>query len=125
MLYHTDSRALNGVKKDSSAHASKKMNPEEQKDGAADNSGAKIQASGKNSKEKSSKKKDDDNGLKKPLSAYMLFNNFRRPVLRDEYPRKFLFGYWFQMSNFFLFVELKLTEISKLIGEEWAKLSNS
>lgn len=88
LLYHIDSRALNGVKKDSSAHASKKLNPEEQKDAAADNSGAKIQASGKNSKEKSGKKKDDDNGLKKPLSAYMLFNNFRRPVLRDEYPRK-------------------------------------
>lgn len=34
--------------------------------------------------------------LKKPLSAYMLYNNYRRPVLRSEYPRKsssFLFGH--------------------------------
>lgn len=26
--------------------------------------------------------------LKKPLSAYMLYNNHRRPVLRSEYPSK-------------------------------------
>lgn len=32
----------------------------------------------------------DANGveLKKPLSAYMLYNNYRRPVLRDEHPGK-------------------------------------
>jgi len=27
--------------------------------------------------------------LKKPLSAYMLYNNHRRPVLRSEYPSKY------------------------------------
>lgn len=44
-------------------------------------------------------------GLKRPLSAYMLYNNYRRPVLRSEHP------------------ELQLTDLSKLIGDEWKKLS--
>ena len=32
---------------------------------------------------KKKKKKADDNGLKRPQSAYMLYNNFRRPVLKE------------------------------------------
>lgn len=55
----------------------------------------------KSAKKKAGKKLDqtlDAKGghvLKKPLSAYMLYNNHRRPVLRSEYPRKsspFLFS---------------------------------
>jgi hypothetical protein len=50
----------------------------------------------KSSKGSEKKKKDkktplkDSNGneLKRPLSAYMLFNNYRRPVLRAEHPGK-------------------------------------
>ena len=56
----------------------------------------------KSSKKKAGKKLADQtleakggHVLKKPLSAYMLYNNHRRPVLRSEYPRKsspFLFS---------------------------------
>ena len=48
----------------------------------------------KSSKKKSAKKLAEQNiekggpQLKKPLSAYMLYNNHRRPVLRGEYPCK-------------------------------------
>ena len=46
-------------------------------------------------KKKSKKEKEaaDESGLppiKKPLSAYMLFNNHRRPVIKEEYPGKYL-----------------------------------
>ncbi len=44
-------------------------------------------------------------GIKRPMSAYMFYNNHRRPILTREYP------------------ELSLIEVSKLIGEEWGKLS--
>jgi hypothetical protein len=37
----------------------------------------------------------------------MLFNNFRRPVLKEEYPK------------------LSVPEISKVIGEEWKKMSEN
>lgn len=46
------------------------------------------------------------NELKRPLSAYMLYNNHRRPVLRNEHP------------------DLTLPDLSKLIGDEWKKLSD-
>ena len=42
-------------------------------------------------KEKPKKKTPKDvngNELKRPLSAYMLYNNHRRPVLRSEHPGK-------------------------------------
>ena len=42
-------------------------------------------------KEKPKKKTPKDangNDLKRPLSAYMLYNNHRRPVLRSEHPGK-------------------------------------
>jgi hypothetical protein len=47
-------------------------------------------------KEKKKKKKalevKDANGdnLKKPLTAYMLYNNHRRPILKKEFPGKSL-----------------------------------
>lgn len=47
------------------------------------------------------------NELKRPLSAYMLYNNHRRPTLRIEHP------------------ELALPDLSKLIGDEWKKLSEN
>lgn len=47
------------------------------------------------------------NELKRPLSAYMLYNNHRRPTLRQEHP------------------ELSLPDLSKLIGDEWKKLSET
>ena len=46
-------------------------------------------------------------GIKKPLSAYMLFNQARNPVIKKENP------------------EMKLVEISKVIGQEWGHLSDS
>lgn len=42
--------------------------------------------------------------MKRPLSAYMLLNNFRRPVLQAEHP------------------DLSLPDLSKLIGEEWKNM---
>ena len=41
----------------------------------------------KKAKKKASKEKNGD-GLKRPPSAYMLYNNYRRPVLRQENPSK-------------------------------------
>lgn len=40
-------------------------------------------------KKAESKKKKDPHGLKRPLSAYMLFNNSKRPLIKQEYPGKF------------------------------------
>merc|ERR1712060_953229 len=42
-----------------------------------------------------------------PLSAYMLYNNHRRPTLRTEHP------------------DLPLPDLSKLIGDEWKRLSET
>lgn len=41
-------------------------------------------------KKKKAKELKDANGddLKKPLTAYMLFNNHRRPILKKEFPSK-------------------------------------
>lgn len=52
----------------------------------------------KEEKSKSAKKKPnkDANGkdlIKRPLSAYMLYNNYRRPVLRQEHPGKSLLSF--------------------------------
>ena len=41
-------------------------------------------------KEKKKSKKKDNDGLKRPLSAYMLFNNERRPLLRENDPCRLL-----------------------------------
>eukprot|EP00347_Sterkiella_histriomuscorum_P008729 403343976 len=64
---------------------------------------------GKDKKKKKTKeeRKDGTEGLKRPLSAYMLFNNFRRPTLKKEHPA------------------LTLPEVSKMIGEEWNKLADN
>ena len=40
-------------------------------------------------KKKTKKEKKADNGLKRPLSAYMLFNNSRRPMIKQDYPSMF------------------------------------
>ena len=53
--------------------------------------------------------------MKKPLTAYMLFNNHRRPILKKEHTRKDLMG----LQG----VELSLPEVSKMIGDEWGKLT--
>lgn len=39
-------------------------------------------------KKKSKEEHKEGDAPKKPLSAYMLYNNYRRPVLRKEYPGK-------------------------------------
>jgi hypothetical protein len=44
----------------------------------------------KKEKKKNKKKEADPNGLKRPLSAYMLYNNFRRPALKEADPSKFV-----------------------------------
>lgn len=43
----------------------------------------------KKKKSKDEKAKNGTEGLKKPLSAYMLFNNYRRPILKKEHPSKY------------------------------------
>lgn len=41
-------------------------------------------------KKKEEKLKRAKEGMKKPLSPYMLYNNFRRPVLKNDHPGKLL-----------------------------------
>lgn len=59
---------------------------------AANMSGSPTKAQTKEEKKEKAKKKvvKDANGneLKRPLSAYMLYNNHRRPTLRSEHPGK-------------------------------------
>ena len=56
-------------------------------------SGSPNKAQSKEEKKEKAKKKvvKDANGneLKRPLSAYMLYNNHRRPTLRSEHPGKY------------------------------------
>lgn len=70
-------------------------------------------------KKEKKKKKKDDSGIKKPLSAFMLYTNHRRSFVREEYPGKCID----RLTN--LSVELKLVELSKIIGAEWGKLSET
>jgi len=58
------------------------------------------------------------NEVKRPLTAYMLFNNYRRPILRSEHPGKF-------QILIKPFLDLSLPDLSKLIGQEWAQLNES
>lgn len=64
-------------------------------------------ASEKNGKGKSKKVKaeKDPNAPKKPLTAFMLYTNIRRPDIMKKN------------------VGLKITEVSSLIGNEWKKLT--
>ena len=78
-------------------------------------------------KEKAKKKVVKDangNELKRPLSAYMLYNNHRRPTLRSEHPGKSTKSI---MSNFWRvqLTDLSLPDLSKLIGDEWKRLSET
>ena len=43
---------------------------------------------GKKSKNKKILREPNGEVVKRPLSAYMLYNNFRRPVLQGEHPGK-------------------------------------
>ena len=61
------------------------------------------------------------NELKRPLSAYMLYNNHRRPTLRTEHPGKYLSLILIDHVA----TELALPDLSKLIGDEWKKLSEN
>jgi len=48
----------------------------------------------KRTKKDKRREQEENNGaptIKKPLSAYMLYNNNRRPVLRSEYPSKYFY----------------------------------
>ena len=63
---------------------------------AAAATGSPSKAQTKEEKKEKAKKKvmKDANGneLKRPLSAYMLYNNHRRPTLRAEHPGKYYLG---------------------------------
>merc|ERR1711936_249156 len=67
---------------------------------------ATLHESHNNSKMPSAKKAADPNKLKRPLNAYMMFANEKRPELQKKHP------------------ELKITEIAKMIGEEWRSMSD-
>ena len=75
-------------------HKDKALDKHEQRVAAAVGmSGSPNKAQSKEEKKEKAKKKvmKDANGneLKRPLSAYMLYNNHRRPTLRTEHPGKF------------------------------------
>ena len=75
---------------------------------------------GEKSKERKHKeilKDANGNDLKRPLTAYMLFNNFRRPVLQKDHPGK---SPAFALS---FAADFSLTDLSKLIGQEWKNLN--
>ena len=56
----------------------------------------------------------------------MLYNNHRRPVLRQEHPGKTIFDPKRSLVNQTIRVtELSLPDLSKLIGDEWKKLSEN
>ena len=79
-------------------------------------------------KEKPKKKTPKDangNELKRPLSAYMLYNNHRRPVLRQEHPGKYFQDAMYPSNLSIHLLELSLPDLSKLIGDEWKKLSEN
>jgi len=106
-------------------HKSKAADKEEQRNAA-------LEAEPGSGKDKKDKKKSqplkDANGndLKRPLSAYMLYNNYRRPVLRSEHPGKWPFRNSTPSRTLsHLTLELSLPDLSKLIGEEWKKLNDS
>lgn len=73
----------------------------------------------KKQKAKQKKVLRDSNGesVKRPLSAYMLYNNFRRPVLQQEHSGKY-------SHDHKLFLDLALPDLSKLIGEEWKNMTD-
>lgn len=58
------------------------------KHGAGENGVTKGKGESEKKKKKKSKEEKKDEGTKRPLSAYMLYNNYRRPVLRKEHPSK-------------------------------------
>lgn len=63
-------------------------------------------ATGKGSRGGKKKADKDPNAPKKPLTAFMLFTNKRRPEIMVKTPG------------------LKITEISTVIGKEWKELTN-
>lgn len=65
-------------------------NEEDKEDKTHTDEGKKIEK--KKKKKKKSKEETDikNDGLKKPLSAYMLYTNHRRPALKKEHPCKIL-----------------------------------
>eukprot|EP01071_Lankesteria_metandrocarpae_P005732 Lankesteria_metandrocarpae@DN4106_c0_g1_i2.p2 len=65
-------------------------------------------ARGKGTETKKRTKKNKD-GPKKPMSAYILFSNKRRVEIIKDKPE----------------LKSKITEISKLIGEEWRGLTDT
>ena len=65
-----------------------------------------IELSCLNKKTKTVKEKKDPNRPKKPLTAYFHYANERRPLLKAENP------------------DVKIPQISKLIGAEWNKMSD-
>ena len=73
-------------------HKEKTEVKQEQRVAAAAASITKANGNAKEEKKDKAKKKEikDANGnvLKRPLSAYMLYNNHRRPTLRSEHPGK-------------------------------------
>lgn len=73
----------------------------------------------KKDKKRQPLKDENGNDVKRPLSAYMLYNNYRRPVLRAEHSGR-LNPF---IPHLCLSIELTLTDLSKLIGEEWKKLN--
>lgn len=92
-------------KDDLSAPAPKKSRSKAEKSNKSDKA-ASEKNGGKTSKGKKAKAEKDPNAPKKPLTAFMLYTNNRRPEIKKK------------------FSDLKITEISTMIGKEWKDLTD-
>lgn len=92
------------MKDDIASPAPKKSKSRTEKSVKSDKAGSEKNG-GKASKGKKQKAEKDPNAPKKPLSAFMLYTNNRRPEIMKK------------SSG------LKITEVSSMIGKEWKELT--
>ena len=119
LLEELKSNEANGAKHKSKA-AEKEAASADDNVSTKDASKTGKSADGKKQKKERVVLKDaNGNDLKRPLTAYMLYNNFRRPILKEEHPGKFT------RNNLRVFADLSLTDLSKLIGQEWKQLTEA
>ena len=76
-------------KRDKKAEGQIKMEGRETVGTGSETPKVKSEKEKKRKKTKEEKQKSEKEGIKRPLSAYMLYNNHRRPILKKEHPSNF------------------------------------